>query len=101
MDAYKVKSIVRNGQILINLPTNFDNTVVEVIVLQIIQVDVSDRPSKDLSKNFDKQVDEKIEEHPTNGVAITEPKLKLGGRMSKETAADLHLQLKNMRDEWD
>lgn len=37
---------------------------------------------------------------PTNGVSISEPKLKLGGRMSKETAADLHLQLKNMRGEF-
>jgi hypothetical protein len=42
MDAYKVLSTVRNGQLLIDMPTNFDNTDVEVIVLQVVRSATND-----------------------------------------------------------
>ena len=42
MDAYKVLSTVKNGQLLIDMPTNFDNTDVEVIVLQVVRSAAND-----------------------------------------------------------
>jgi hypothetical protein len=36
-----------------------------------------------------------------NEQLLIDSELKLGGRMSKEMAADLHLQLEKMREEWD
>ena len=99
MDAYKVLSTVKNGQLLIDMPTNFDNTDVEVIVLQVVRSAANDAQTP-LSKRINGVIDEeRIEKIDTSTSALSE--LKLGGRMSKETAADLHLQLKKMREEWD
>ncbi len=48
MDAYKVKSTVKNGQLIIDLPLDFDNTEVEVTVLQVAKT-VYSEIVKDLS----------------------------------------------------
>lgn len=37
MDAYKVKSIVKNGQLIIDLPEEFNEKEVEVTVLQVAE----------------------------------------------------------------
>ncbi len=42
MDAYKVLSTVKNGQLLIDMPHDFDNTDVEVIVLQVVRSATND-----------------------------------------------------------
>lgn len=45
MDAYKVKTTVKNGQIILDLPSEFNDTAVEVIVLQVTEkpyIDASD-----------------------------------------------------------
>ena len=36
MDAYKVKTTVKNGQIILDLPSEFNDTAVEVIVLKAV-----------------------------------------------------------------
>ncbi len=99
MDAYKVLLTVKNGQLLIDMPTNFDNTDVEVIVLQVVRSatnDVQNQLSKYLNDIKDKEQITEID----NPISVMS-ELKLGGRMSKKTAADLHLQLQKMREEWD
>lgn len=66
MDTYKIQSTVKNGQIIIDLPLNFNNTNVEVIVSQIGYSAVSDKPRKDMSKYIgifkNKQTIEQIDE---------------------------------------
>jgi hypothetical protein len=64
MDAYKVLSTVRNGQLLIDMPINFDNTDVEVIVLQVVRSatnDVQTPLSKFVNSIKDKERIEEIE----------------------------------------
>ncbi len=50
MNAYKVKSTVKNRQIIIDLPNNFDDSDVEVIVLQISDITKTDNSPNDMSK---------------------------------------------------
>jgi hypothetical protein len=49
MDAYKVQQTVKNGQLIIDLPPEFDNTLVEAIVLQVAQKAASDEIPKSLT----------------------------------------------------
>jgi hypothetical protein len=46
MDAYKVQQTVKNGQLIIDLPAEFDDSLVEVIVLQVAQKAESNEISK-------------------------------------------------------
>ena len=48
MDAYKVKSIVKNGQLIIDLPEEFNEKEVEVTVFQVAQTAYGET-SEDLS----------------------------------------------------
>ena len=48
MDAYKVKSIVKNGQLIIDLPEEFNEKEVEVTVFQVAKT-VYGETSEDLS----------------------------------------------------
>ena len=75
MNAYKIQAIVKNGQLIIDLPKNFDNANVEVIVLQIGYPAISDKPRKDMSKY-------------------------LGIFKNKQTIEQIDEQLKEIRNEW-
>lgn len=46
MDAYKVKSIVKNGQLIIDLPEEFNEKEVEVTVLQVAEKTYGDASEK-------------------------------------------------------
>ena len=75
MDTYKIQSTVKNGQLIIDLPVNFDNTNVEVVVSQIGYAAVSDKPRKDMSKY-------------------------IGIFKNKQTIEQIDEQLQNIRNEW-
>ena len=101
MNAYKVQTIVKNGQITVDLPATFNNSNVEVIVLQIANLAISDKPKKDMSKYLgifkNKQTIEQIDEQ-LREMRGEQPLF--AGRLSKETAEDLQQQTQITRDEW-
>ena len=91
MDAYKVLSTVKNGQLLIDMPLNFDNTDVEVIVLQVVRSaanDVQNQLSKYINGIKDKERMEEID----NSV-LTMSDLKLA---SKAISTNLHPELEEV-----
>lgn len=77
MDAYKVLSTVRNGQLLIDMPINFDNTDVEVIVLQVVHSATNDQLPKYTNGIKDKELSEKIADAIVSTTPSKEPFLNL------------------------
>lgn len=91
MDAYKVLSTVRNGQLLIDMPINFDNTDVEVIVLQVVR-STANNAQIPLSKRINRV---KNEEHigKINNSVLTMSDLKLA---SKAVSTNLRPELEEV-----
>jgi hypothetical protein len=93
MDAYKVLSTVKNGQLLIDMPINFDNTDVEVIVLQVVRSATSDVQNQ-LSKHINGIKDkERIEE--IDNPVLTMSDLKSA---SKAVSTNLRPELEEVQD---
>ena len=91
MDAYKVLSTVKNGQLLINMPLNFDNTDVEVIVLQVVRSATNDVQTP-LSKRINDVKNEGLIEKIDNSV-LTKSDLKLP---SKAVSTNLRPKLEEV-----
>ena len=91
MDAYKVLSTVKNGQLLIDMPTNFDNTDVEVIVLQVVRSATNDVQTP-LSKHINGiKNKERIEELDNSVLTMSDLKL-----TSKEVSTNLRPELEEV-----
>lgn len=91
MDAYKVLSTVKNGQLLIDMPLNFDNTDVEVIVLQVVRSATNDVQTS-LSKHINGiKNKERIEELDNSVLTMSDLK-----RASKEVSTNLRPELEEV-----
>ena len=91
MDAYKVLSTVKNGQLLIDMPLNFDNTDVEVIVLQVVR-SAANNVQTPLSKHINGAKNkERIEEIDNTFLAMSDLKL-----ASKEVSTNLRPELEEV-----
>ena len=120
MDAYKVKSIVKNGQLIIDLPEEFDDKEVEITVFQVAKT-VYGETSEDISVAEEvtqssylssKKIEQTDKTEQSNLIkseqaGIIPPRIDIdlstlmGAYRHKMTNDEIDLITKNIRNEWD